>query len=317
MVSDAELAKRKRHSQLAIMLGLAANFILAVAKVTAGFIGRSSALVSDGINSTSDVVYYLVVAALVRAAAKPADQEHPYGHTQRESIASVVVGAFVVTTAVAILWDNATILFQLATGKMPPHEIAPVALFVAFGTVATKAALSWWTRKRGRAENNTVLLALSVDHLSDLAASSAVVVGIILATHGYPWVDPLAGAVVGMVIFRTGIGILRNSATELMDAVPSQSLAEEISSNLDDITAIRQIEEVHAHRFGPYFVVNLTIGLDGSLSIKEGDAICTRVEQRLYETMPEIRKVYVHYHPPRPDRSGIAVVPRRLSKGGS
>jgi len=317
MVSREELAQRKSNSQIAVGVGLAANIALAVAKLAAGLAGRSSALLSDAINSTSDIVYYLVVAALVRTAAKPADQEHPYGHTQMESIASLVVGAFVLATAVAILWDNAVNVFQMATGKTAPHEIGVVALWVALATVAIKTGLSWWTRGRGRRQNNSVLAALGDDHANDVAASAAVAVGILLARRGYAWVDPLAGAIVGLVIFRTGLRILRNSTTELMDAVPSQGLAREIRANLADIAAIRQIEEIHAHRFGPFLVVNLTIGLDGSLSIREGDEICTQIEERLYETMPEIRMVYVHYHPPRAGSSAIGVVPRRLSGGDS
>jgi cation diffusion facilitator family transporter len=315
MVSPEELAQRRHDSQTAVVVGLAANIMLAVAKTTAGLIGRSSALVSDGINSISDTVYYLVVGALVRSAAKPADHEHPYGHTQMESIASLVVGAFVLATAVAILWSEATTLFETATGRSEPAEVGAVALWVALATVAIKAGLSWWTRRRGRNERNSVLVALGDDHTNDLAASAAVAVGILLARRGYHWVDPLAGAIVGLVVFRTGLRILHNSTTELMDAVPSQSLAREIRANLADIAAIRQIEEIHAHRFGPYFVVNLTIGLDGSLSIREGDEICTQIEERLYESMPEIRMVYVHYHPPRAGRRVIAVVPRRLSGG--
>ncbi len=315
MVSREELAKRKRDNQTAVAVGLAANIVLAVAKLFAGIVGRSSALISDAINSTSDVVYYLVVAALVRTAAKPADQEHPYGHTQMESIASLVVGAFVLTTAVAILWDDAATVFQMVTGAEAPHEIGVVALWVALATVGIKIFLALWTRAKGRSGGNSVLVALSDDHASDVAASGAVAVGIILARLGYSWVDPLAGAIVGLLIFRTGMRILRNSATELMDAVPSQSLAREIRANLADIAAIRQIEEVHAHRFGPHIVVNLTIGLDGALSIREGDEICTRIEERIYETMPEIRMVYVHYHPPRAGRGAIGVVPRRLSGG--
>ncbi len=315
MVSREELAQRKHDSQIAVGVGLAANIALAVAKLAAGIVGRSSALISDAINSTSDIVYYLVVATLVRTAAKPADQEHPYGHTQMESIASLVVGAFVLATAVAILWDNAVTVFQMATGKTTPHEIGVVAVWVALATVAIKTGLSWWTRSRGHSEKNSVLVALGDDHANDVAASAAVALGIILARRGYHWVDPLAGAIVGLVIFRTGLRILRNSTTELMDAVPSEGLAQEIRANLADIAAIRQIEEIHAHRFGPFFVVNLTIGLDGSLSITEGDEICTQVEERLYEAMPEIRMVYVHYHPPSAGRRVIAVVPRRLSGG--
>ncbi len=310
MFGEQDLARRRRSSQAAITLGLAANIILAAAKTAAGVVGRSSALVSDGINSISDTVYYFVVAVLMRHAAKPADREHPYGHSQMESIAALVVGAFVLTTAVAILWSEVTTLFEMAAGTGGPREIGAIALGVAFATVGIKAALAWWTRRRGHREKNAVLVALGDDHASDLAASGAVAVGIALSRRGYPWVDPLAGAIVGLLVFRTGLRILRNSATELMDAVPSQSLAAEIRGALTDITEIQQIEEVHAHRFGPHFVVNLTIGLDGGLTIAEGDRICTSVEHRLYDSIPEIKMVYVHYHPPRRPRRGIGVVPR-------
>lgn len=314
MIGAQELAERQRESQSAIGLGLAANVALAVAKTAAGIVGGSSALVSDGINSISDTVYYFVVASLVRQAARPADTEHPYGHTQLETIASLVVGAFILTTAVAILWNEVTTLFDMVLGKGPGRDVGAVALWVAFATVAIKAALSWWTRARGRAHNNAVLTALADDHASDLAASGAVAIGIVLARRGYPWVDPLAGAAVGLLVFRTGLRILRESATELMDAVPSASLTQQIRDNLAGVAAGAQLEEVHAHRFGPYFVVNLTIGLDGSLTITEGDRVCTLVEQRLYDSMPEIRKVHVHYHPPREQRGGTAA-PRAVSEG--
>ncbi len=309
MIGAQELAERRRESRSAIALGLAANVALAAAKTAAGIAGGSSALVSDGINSISDTVYYLVVAALVRQAARPADREHPYGHTQLESIAALVVGAFVLTTAVAILWSEITTLFDMALGKGDGRDVRAVALWVAFATVAVKAALSWWTRGRGRARNNAVLVALGDDHANDLIASGAVAIGIVLARRGYPWVDPLAGAAVGVFVFRTGLRILRSAATELMDAVPGESLAGRIRDSLAGLPAIRQVEEIHAHRFGPYFVVNLTIVLDGSLTIFEGDRICSLVEQTLYDAMPDIRRVHVHFHPPRGQRAAPAAPP--------
>jgi len=309
MIDERELAQRRRAGQTAVLLGLVANVLLAAAKTAAGIVGRSSALVSDGVNSVSDTVYYVVVMTFLRHAAMPADREHPYGHTQLESIASLVVGAFVLTTAVAIFWHEVNTLFEMAAGRAGLREVGSVALWVSFATVAIKAALSWWTRRRGRMQKNAVLIALGDDHATDLAASGAVAIGIVLARRGYPWVDPLAGAAVGLLIFRTGLKILRSSATELMDAVPSQSLADEVRAKLLDVPGIRQIEEIQAHRFGPYFVVNLTIGLDGALTIAEGDQICTRAEQRLYDSMPEVRRVHVHYHPPREQRRIPDVLP--------
>jgi cation diffusion facilitator family transporter len=94
--------QRSKQSNLALLLGLIANIVLAILKTSIGLMGHSPALLADGINSTSDVVYYLVVGIFIRAAHKPADDNHPYGHTQYENIGALVVGSFVITTAVTI-----------------------------------------------------------------------------------------------------------------------------------------------------------------------------------------------------------------------
>jgi len=97
-----ENEQRNKQSKLTVILGLGVNALLALVKTSVGILGQSPALLADGINSTSDVVYYLVVSFFVRAAEKPADDDHPYGHTQYESIGALVVGAFVITTAITI-----------------------------------------------------------------------------------------------------------------------------------------------------------------------------------------------------------------------
>jgi divalent metal cation (Fe/Co/Zn/Cd) transporter len=63
------------------------------------------------------------------------------------------------------------------------------------------------------------------------------------------------------------------------------------------ISGVKTIEELSAHRFGPYFVINITIGIDGNLSVKQGDSIATEVETKLDKAISMVRKVYVHYHP--------------------
>jgi len=99
-----DISQREKQSMLAVNVGLAANILLAMLKTSVGVLGQSPALLADGINSTSDVAYYLVVAAFMKRAGKPPDYEHPYGHRQLESIASLIVGSFVITAAVAIFW---------------------------------------------------------------------------------------------------------------------------------------------------------------------------------------------------------------------
>ena len=109
--------QRERQSILAVNLGLAANVFLAALKTTIGILGHSPALLADGINSTSDVAYGIVVSVFMRKASKPADTEHPYGHRQLESIAALVVGSFVITTAVAIFWNAVNNVYDLLAGQ--------------------------------------------------------------------------------------------------------------------------------------------------------------------------------------------------------
>lgn len=289
--------KRRRLSLLAVQVGLAANILLAMVKCAVGILGGSPALLADGINSTSDVAYGIVVSIFVRLSAKPADHEHPYGHDQLESVAAVVVGAFVITTAIAIFWHTVATVHELLTAPPDNGGASVIALWVALSVVLVKFGLTGWTYAVNRRVNNSAVLALAQDHRNDIFASAAAAVGILFARMGYPWVDPLAGAVVSLIILHTGVEILRSATADLMDTVPGRELDREIRVNLEGITGLLAIEEVHAHRFGPWLVANLTIGVDGGISVREGHRIAIEVERRLVDRVEFMRRVYVHYHP--------------------
>jgi len=82
-----------------------------------------------------------------------------------------------------------------------------------------------------------------------------------------------------------------------MDTVPSKELAKQIRAMLAGLKGVKQLEELQAHRFGPHIVMNLTVGIDGKLTVKQGDRIATSVEKRIYDSMPSVLRVHVHYHP--------------------
>ena len=289
--------ERDRKSLWAINLGLGINILLSILKTTFGILGNSPALLAEGINSVSDVAYYVVASIFVRLANKPADTEHPYGHRQLESIASLVVGAFVVATAVKVFWDAVDKIWKLVSGEITSLGSHPFALWVAVGTVAVKIVLFFYVRKLGQETKNPVVGALAYDHRNDILSASAASIGIFLGQRGLPWVDPLAGALVAVLILRTGIFILRESSAELMDAVPSRQLAKQVLKLLKNLKGVNQLEELQAHRFGPHLVINLTIGIDGNLSVSHGDAIATAVEEAIYNSIPNVLRVHVHYHP--------------------
>jgi cation diffusion facilitator family transporter len=291
--------RRALTGQKVVNLGLLWNVLLAAGKTAMGIVGHSTALLSDGINSTSDVAYYIVVKIFMKLAGQPPDPEHPYGHQQMESIAALTVGSFVITTAIAIFWTAVNNVFDLLknAGAVPGASLG--ALWVALFTVAVKIVLTVYTRAVGEKTGSLAIKALAFDHRNDVFSALAASLGIFLARRGLAWVDPLAGALVALLILRTGIGILRQSTDDLMDSVPGDFLDRRIRSVLENVPDILSIEEIHAHRFGPYFVINLTIGIDGTMDVHSGDAIATRVEQLLAGRIEMVRRVYVHYHPAR------------------
>jgi len=297
------LEQRDRKSFVSIFLGLIANILLATAKTTVGIVGHSPALLADGINSTSDVAYYVVATVFMRLARKPADDDHPYGHRQLESIAALIVGAFVVTTAVAVFWDSVNKVYNLITGQIDYEGAATLALWVALFTVGLKIFLTWYTSRLGHQTGNAMVMALAYDHRNDIFSASAAALGIFLGQRDLPWVDPLAGALVALIILRTGIKILRESTTDLMNASPGQQLRDQVIALLDSVPGVRRIEEVHAHRFGPYLLINLTICIDGNLTVTRGDEIASEAEQVLYKNLSYLRRVHVHYHPGEPCES--------------
>jgi cation diffusion facilitator family transporter len=289
--------QRNKLSQWAVNLSLATNIFLAVIKTSVGILGHSQALLADGINSTTDVAYGLIVAIFIRQARKPADREHPFGHHQLESIAALTVGAFVIATAVGIFWESVNTIYDYFTGAATLEEASSLAFWVALLAVVIKTGLYFYTNRVGRQINNPAVIAIAYDHRNDILSAAAALVGIALGRAGYPWVDPLAGALVALVVLRTGVTILRQSASDLMDTVPGEQLEKQVAQSLKDVPGIRKVEEIRVHRFGPYLAMNITLCVDGCIAVYQGDQIATIAEQKLRRDIEYLQIVFVHYHP--------------------
>jgi cation diffusion facilitator family transporter len=300
---------RQQLGMFAVHLGLAANAVLAVLKTGIGIVGHSPALLADGINSTSDVAYGVVVSIFMRLSGKPADREHPYGHDRLESIAAVVIGAFVITTAISIFWSAIDNIYELYRGQSNFLGASRLALWIAGATVIVKIALALWTRRVGDQTRNTAVIALAADHRNDIFSALAATIGIIFGRMGFLWIDPLAGGLVSLIILKTGIEIIRQASADLMDTLPGKGLSRQITDLLHEVPGIEYIEDIHGHRFGPYLVINITVGVAPDITVAEGDMIASRIEMILLHQIEFMRRVFVHYHPaaPRPHQVATPV----------
>jgi len=295
--TETDHLQRQKKAKLVVNIGLGFNALLAVGKIGAGIVGHSQALLADGVNSISDVVYFLIVKIFIKLSGKPADSQHPYGHYQYETIAALVVGAFVITTGFAMFWDSVNVAFDVMTGEITVMAVRSFALYTAIATIVIKIILMIQARFVGYATKNIAVIAIARDHRNDIFASLGAAIGISLSMLGTIWADPVAGAIVAIIVAKTGFDILREATDDLMDDVPDKELSEQIKAALLDEVSIRRIDEIHAHRFGPYLVANITICIDGSLSVAKADVIATIAEKKLLERIDMLRKVYIHTHP--------------------
>lgn len=292
---------RDRLASFAVNLGLVSNVFLALLKSIVGVFGHSPGLVADGVNSTSDVIYYVVVKFFMHHARKPADVEHPYGHRQLESIAAIVVGAFILTTGIAIFLDSLHKVYVLYFKADTMQHASLWALVAAIATFMLKIWLYLYTRKSAKQTDNLTLKALANDHLNDIMATLAVIIGILAGrVFGWFWTDPLAGAIVAIYIVKTGIEIIVESSRDLMDRVPYSRFGRELRDVAMSVDGVKGVEEIGVHRVGPYYTLNITISVSGDISIDEGHDISHAVEELLLQRFDDgLSRVHIHYHPYR------------------
>ncbi|MCL2064881.1 MAG: cation diffusion facilitator family transporter [Candidatus Cloacimonetes bacterium] len=291
------MMNKEKLSIITVNLGLFYNIILSLIKTFFGIVGHSTSLLADGINSTSDVVYYIAVKILLKIANKPADKEHPFGHKQMESIASIVIAAFIITTAIAIAWNSLNTLIDFIGGNEPHKNIRLITLYIALFTFISKIFLSIYTMNIGKKTNNPAIQALASDHINDIYASSAVIIGIFFAINNIYWVDPLAGIVVSVFILKTGVEILKKSTNEMMDIAPTdemQNIVNNCANRFDDNITI---ESILSHRYGNHYSLNITIGIDGELSMNQADNLADRFEKELLSKDDDLKYAFIHYHP--------------------
>ncbi len=291
------MSDRDKITNTTVNLGLVINIVLSLAKTFVGILGHSQALLADGINSSSDVVYYIVVKIFTHQANKPADKEHPYGHRQLESISAIVVGAFILTTGIAIFWESINKVFDLVTGFSPGQAGSLAVLGIAVATFLIKIWLYGYTNRNAKSTNNPTLRALANDHFNDIMASLAVIVGVVLSRLGLFWMDPAAGAVVAIFIVKTGVSIIMDSTWELMDSVPDDTFHREVRDIALSVEGVHSIGDMGVHRFGPYYTIDMTICVDGQISVDQGNEISHRVEEKLLDRYQgSLRKVLIHFH---------------------
>jgi cation diffusion facilitator family transporter len=299
--SAARQAPLYRQAVRASLLGLAVNGALGAAKLVGGIVGQSFALLTDAVNSIGDVITSIGVLVALRFAQKPADAEHPYGHTRAEAIAGAYLGLLVLISAV---WLGFEALQRL--GEIHPTPPA-WTLAIAGANVLIKEALYRYKIRVGRRLRSRALIANAWDHRSDAFSALAVLVGLALVRLGGPrWIaaDEAAALVVVAAISWTAVKLVRESIHELLDVQADDALIDAVRREALTVPGVRGIETLWIRKTGLEYLTDVHIEVDAEMSIADGHLIGHHVKDRLLDRFPAIRDVLVHLEPfPHPVRA--------------
>ncbi len=298
MGERAELKKRRLYHEAvsATVLGLGVNLVLGGAKLVGGLIGGSHAMISDAVNSMGDVFTSAVVLTSLRVAQKPADAEHPYGHTRAEAVAGSNVAVLVIVSALLVGWEVLTSFPHEPSSERPAWWL----LVIAGGNVAVKEALYHYKIRLGRRLGSIALIANAWDHRSDALSALAVLISLAMVRllgPRFAFLDEAAALVVVGVILNSATRLLISSAQELMDAQADSEIVEAVRQAASAMPDVRQVDKLWVRKSGLEHLVDIHVQVPADLSVAEGHRIGHQVKDRLLERFPNLRDVLVHLEP--------------------
>lgn len=277
----------------AAVLGVIVNLALAAAKLLAGLIGQSSALIADAVESLADLVGGVIIWGGLRLGSVPPDDDHPYGHGKAEALAGLAVSGIILLAGLMILYESVAGLFH---PRQPAHAWT---LIVLAAVVACKEALYRYVLAASKRSGSTAVEIDAWHHRVDAITSLTAALGVGAGALGGPawayadnYAAILGSAVILFNAFRLGAGPWH----ELMDRLPTQIIdrAREAARKVD---GVRGIEKVHARKNGAWYFIDMHVEVEATMPVSEAHIISGKVKAQVKSEIEKVANVLIHIEP--------------------
>jgi cation diffusion facilitator family transporter len=269
-----------------LKLSVAAALATIAMKTAAWWVTDSVGLLSDAMESFVNLASALFAIAMVTVAARPADEDHPFGHTKAEYFSSGFEGLLIAGAAVAILWTAGQRFLD-----PQPLQALGWGLALALASSALNGLLAWRMLAASR-EHRSIVLEADARHLfTDVWTSAGVVGGLLLVpVTGWLWLDPLLAVGVALNILREGARLTLRSIDGLMDSAVEPRVRAQIDQTLAQFAhqAIR-FDHIVTRRAGQRRFVDLHMHMPSTWTLGRAAALRTNVELALMSEVPGLR----------------------------
>ena len=267
--------QRAAHRSLWVSVGV--NIVLTAMQLITGLWAGSQALVADVLHSLSDLIADFVALLARKHSHKAPDADHQYGHQRYETAASLVLGLLLLAAGCSMLLSAGNKL----TGATPLAAVHQAALYAALFTLASKELLFRYMLKIATEVRSSMLVANAWHARADAASSLVVAVGIIGNLAGYTWLDPLAAALVGFMVGRTGWQFAWDALNKLMDRAADDDTVAAIRATLLATPGVQGLHDMRTRHMGDQILVDVHLEIDGELTVYQGHDIAANARARV------------------------------------
>ncbi|MBO5206894.1 MAG: cation transporter [Clostridia bacterium] len=274
---------REKYGTLASVVGVVTNFILAGIKLLAGLLSASVAIIADALNNLSDAGSSVITYLSFKAAAKPADKDHPFGHARMEYIASMVVSFLILLVGFELLMDSGKTVLGLSEAQRT--EITLVTIIILSASVLLKLWLAFFYLDVAKKIDSSVVKASAMDSLSDCISTLAVLVSsIVIYFTNWILLDAIVGLGVSLLILFAGGKILNETKNALLGEAPVEETVTKIYKTVEDYPDILGVHDLLVHNYGPHtFIASFHAEVDGKKDIYLLHDMIDNVEREIKE----------------------------------
>jgi len=281
------------------LIGSLGNVLLMIFKFVAGIAGHSSAMVADAVHSLSDFLTDVVVLIFVHVSAKPQDESHDYGHGKFETMATFLIALALIGAAIGIIFSGSTKLVAWLDGE---ELEAPgmLALWAALLSILVKEVLYRYTARRGKELESQAMIANAWHHRSDALSSIGAAIGIggaILLGNRWTVLDPLASIVVGAMLVKVAVKLMKTSVDELTECSLPAEMENEIMALILSQSDVQEPHNLRTRRIGNRIAIEVHVRMRGDHSLNFAHEKATALERLLKERFGPQTHVTVHMEP--------------------
>ena len=268
---------RVQYGKMSSFVGIFVNVLLFVIKFVTGRVFHSVAITADAVNNLSDAGSSVISLVSFKISGKPADKQHPFGHERIEYIASSVVGLFILVLGLELL--------KTSFGKILHPDVISFSLLtvgVLLFSIGAKLWLYKFNQNLGKRLDSSMMKATAADSLSDVLATSSVLLSTIISPLLGFQLDGYMGVVVSLLIMFSGINILKEMLDTLLGQKPSEELVHQLEEYIRKYEGVLGIHDLVIHSYGPRrSFVSVHVEVDARRDILESHDLIDNIEREI------------------------------------